>query len=730
VQVRIGDVGRKQRRLPGFPTAAARPWTAARVSGIVQRSEPIVRRLTSETSMQGLPATRRWRFWWALLGAAWLRAQDGDGLPTEYVMQVPPGAWIDLDTGIVLPRADHRRDQADLRFGRDGGGFYLEPRWGGASATPGDVSPPDGLTADRVRIPRHAEAPLLLFARTDRGMARVELMVADPYSTASASLRWVVVPPKDPLFLAPPTELAATWNGKQLVVSWRGEQPRWLVQVTTGEVVRKLTASAPQVAIEDLDPAGRHHVVVRGLTARNDATMPAELVQFGQRQPPQLGRVDYPDRWYDGFGGGLQLSRGEVSAADAEVVFYLYGVHVPGGGVIKHGSGQRDFEALHELPAGPFPPIYGRLDDHDVLVVRLADGRYGKLWLEPTAGDVRSGMRVHFVFLPDGRRTLLTPPAELAAERDGNGQRLRWAAVPGAVRYRVRVGERVLPTEPKEPTLRLSGLEPDRVIEVEVVAIAADGEVSAPVRTVVLTYAVGVQHGAATIRAQSGGVDFALGAAVADGNPCDLKLIGAAGNANSLHFQGLAITGAGSIAFGDFAAAARLRFEERWTSDDRQPDHDGFFVRTADGGLANVRIVRRGWPETLLEYVWQQAPTYPAGSTHGMVAIMAQRGGVDFGLGAVVAEGQPCDLKLVGGAGNANVFHFEGAAIAGAGPTAFGDFAAAAKLSFATSWSSDDSKPDHDRFFVRTADGGLASVRIVRRSWPEPLLEYLRPPKR
>ena len=537
-----------------------------------------------------------------LLGPA--VAQEGDGLPTEYLIQVPPGAWIDLDTGIVLPRADHRRDRADLRFGRDGGGFYLEPRLGGALAGAQDVSPPATLGDERVRLPRHSEAPVLLFVRTDRGMARVELMVADSYSTGSASLRWVVVPPKDPQFLPAPTELAATWVGKQLQVRWLGEQPRWLVQVTTGDVVRKLTTSQSTVAIDELDPAANHHIVVRGLTAGNDATMPAEVVQFGPRQLPRSGIVDYPDNWYNGFGGGLQLSSGEASAGEAEVVFYLYGVHVPGGGVQKLGTGQRDFEALSELPAGPFPPTYGRLDAHDVLVVRLADGRYGKLWLQPAFGDVRSGMRVHFVFLPDGRRTLLMPPSELAAERDGDGHRLRWTAVPGAARYRVRVGDRALPQEPEQPSLQLSGLEPDRVIECEVVAIAADGEVSAPARTVVLTHAAGVRHGTVAIQAQRGGVDFGLGAAVADGQPCDLKLVGGAGGASSLSFQGTAIAGAGAIAFGDFAAAARLAFAADWTSDGRHLDHDRFFVRTADGGLANVRIVRRAWPEPLLEYVW------------------------------------------------------------------------------------------------------------------------------
>jgi hypothetical protein len=213
-------------------------------------------------------------------------------------------------------------------------------------------------------------------------------------------------------------------------------------------------------------------------------------------------------------------------------------------------------------------------------------------------------MRVHFVFLPDGRRSLLAPPTELAGQRDAAGHRLHWTPSPGAVRYRVRVGERVLPGEPQEPAVQLLALAPDRLHECEVVAIAADGEVSAPARTVVLTFAAGARHGTVVIQAQRGGVDFRRGETVADGQPCDLQLVGGAGGASSLRFGGAAIAGAGAIAFGDFGAAAHLSFAERWDSDDRQADCDRFFVRTADGGLASVRIVRRSWPETLLEYVW------------------------------------------------------------------------------------------------------------------------------
>ena len=535
-----------------------------------------------------------------------LVAQDGDGLPTEYVAQVPPGGWIDLDSGVLLPQAKYRSFQADLRFGRDGAGFYLEPLAGGAKAGAGATSPPESLPVERVRIGRADAGTLVMFARTDRGMARVELMIADPYSTASASLRWVVVPPKNPVFLPAPRDLAADWKGGALQVTWTGDEPRWLLEITTGETVRKLTSSEPRASVGGLDPKGVHRVRVRGLAASNDVSMPAEVVQWGPRQVPVAAVVDYPDRWYDRE-GGLSLLHAERATADADVVFYLYGVHVPGGGVCKVGDGERAFVALHELPAGPFPPVYGRLDDGDVLVVRLADGRYGKLWLESPRGDLRDGMRVHFVFLPDGRRLLLAPPTECRSEPTPTGPRLSWAAGDGAVGYQVVVGG-APPIACKEPSLVLARLAPDRVHEVEVIALGADGEPSLPTRTVVSTYAANVRIGRGRLQAQDGGFLFATGEPTAQGAVCDLALVGGAGGAASLHFAAAGIAPGAKFEFGEFPAGAALTFAADWHSDSREQGADRFYVRTADGGLASVRITTRAWPTTEFEYVWRPKP--------------------------------------------------------------------------------------------------------------------------
>lgn len=537
-----------------------------------------------------------------------LPAQHGDGLPTEYVLQIPPGGFVDLDTGVILPAAELRRVRADLRFGRDGNGFYLEPLHGGGRAARDVTTPPEAMAKDRVRIGRDAPGALVMFARTDLGMARVELMVVDPYSTASAALRWVVVPPKEPVFLPAPTDLVAGWQDGALVASWDGTHPRYLVELQTGETTKKKTIDEPRVSFPGLDGNGHHRIVVRGLSKAGEVGMPAAVVQFGPRRAPELGIAVYEDHWYDDV-GGLSLTAGAVAGEAAEVVFYLYGVHVPGGGVLKYGNGsEEDFEALTALPEGPFPPTYGRLDEFDILVVQLADGRYAKLWLEPLRGkDVRSGMNVHYLLLPDGRRTLLPAPQGVSATRTAGGPELSWQAVDGAASYRIAV-DGGAPRQTKDLRFVLAGLPPERLVTVQVAAVTADGEQSAWVRLQVSTHALEVRGGRGALTAQQGGFDFATGTRTADGAPCDLQLVGGAGGATVLQFTAQGIAAAGTAAFGEFAAAQRLEMEPDLRSDAKTPGHDVFFVRCRDGSLACVRLLNRDWPTTTFEYVWQQRP--------------------------------------------------------------------------------------------------------------------------
>ncbi len=535
--------------------------------------------------------------------ASLIPAQEPDDLPTERVEIIPPGGLVDLDSGAVLPVAKLRVFEADLRFDRDGAGFFLQALRGAQPAMTGDASPdPDSWSTERVRITRRDSNSLLLFVKTDRGVARVSLAVSDPYSTASAVLRWVVVPPADPVFLPPPTGLETHWQDDKLHVSWDGVASRWLVEVS-GERVDKHMVQGRSIALEGLDPKGNYRIRVRGLIGAA-VSLPADVVQHGPRRPAVRQVTEFPGRWYDAT-GGLRLSTGEVAVEDAEVVFYLYGVYVPGGGVLKLGAGEGVYRATHALPPGPYPPSYGRLDERDVLAIELPDGRCGKLWLEPMDGDdLRSGMRVHSVFLPDGRRIMQPPITEAKSSVENGAVVLRWQAAADAENYRVAVNGGA-PIVTQETTARLAGLPRDALHSIDVSAVSRGGDVSEPVTIHVHTFGPDAVHGTAVLEAQNGGIVFRTGAMVPNGQPCDLAFVSSAGGAASVSFEGAAgVQPAAAFAFGDFTGIGEPGKVTRVHSDVRDPKSEHFYVHTADGGRASVRILQRGSPRTKIEFLW------------------------------------------------------------------------------------------------------------------------------
>lgn len=547
-----------------------------------------------------------------LLLAAAAPAQMPEGVPVEHTLRIAPGAQVDLDTGFQLPAAKVKPYVADLCFDRDGEGFFLLPA-DAAQAAAGDAERPEAdWSKERRRLGTRDSKPRTFFVRTDRGsIARVTLSIVDPYSTASAVLQWAVAPPALPVFLPGPTGLRARWEDKTLLVSWQGDAPRWLIEVEANGQTQKSTSSTPTLRIDDLDPAGTCRVRVRGLYANSEVSLPSEVVQCGRTRPPIRKTTGYPDRWYQGA-GGLSLSRGEVAGEDAEVVFYLYGVYVPGGGVQHLGSGVDCWRASSTLPETGYLPSHGRLDADDVLAVHLPDGRYARLWLEPVEdGDLRQGMDVHFAFLPDGRRELLAAPANLRSERLGGAIVLQWDAVPGAGSYRVLEPGKQRPVEVNVTRLELGGLQADSFQVVQVAAVVPSGEESDPVPFEVPVFGPGYRLGTFQLDAGGkGGFDFATGAPSA-GAAADLRITNSAGGASSLQF-----TSAGGIAsgkdvpFGSFAAADRLSFGDRLDTDDRRRGDDLLFVRTAEGGIASVRITGRSYPNVEFRYVYR----LPAGS--------------------------------------------------------------------------------------------------------------------
>ncbi len=531
-------------------------------------------------------------------------AQELSALPEEYTLCIPPGAWVDLDTGLMLPAETHRRHRADLRFDRDGRGFFVHPIHGGMAATLGAEEPDGDWSDERQRIHRGDKQPRTWFARTDRGsVARVTMAVVDPYSTASATLRWAVAPPSTPLFLKAPQRLRVFWSDKTIELRWRGAQREYLVEVDDGQEVRKRVVDGQQARIERAAGVMRYRIRVRGMAADGVVTLPVETVRYAPRAA-RRGTVDYPDNWYD-VTGGLSLTRGAAAEEDAEVVFYLYGVYVPGGGVQKVGRGAEVYRRLHALPDEGYQPSYGRLDENDVLAVRLPDGRLGKVWLRPMKGrDLRSGMHVDFAFLPDGRPYFVPRPEAVTFDYGARGMELSWDPVDGATAYRVyRDGEK--PIEVRKPRALLKGLERNRIHDLAVTTIGAHGEESDRCVVTAHTYGVKYRVGTFDLFAQRrGGYDLVGDEAVAEGaDTLDVSITGSAGGAQSLTFAGPhGIAGAGGWEFGEFPKVAPP-FATSWHSDGRFANVDRFLLVTRDGRWASVRIVSREYPKISLDYV-------------------------------------------------------------------------------------------------------------------------------
>lgn len=527
-----------------------------------------------------------------------LVAQAPDGLPVMRHVTLAPGSSIDLDSGVVLPNGILGRLRADVAFGRDGLGFFLQPVDEGMAARRADRFPQGEWSGKRLRVPRRSKDAFWTFLRTDHGVARLSIAIVDPYSTASAAVSWTVVPPKDPTFLSAPTDLRLQWHDGKLLVGWEGATPQFLVEVVTGDQRRKQVCTVNGCAFEGLDEDSVHRVRVRGMDG-GAISVPAEAVQHGQAKPSVYEVTEYPDRWFDQE-GGLALTELGDQADKAEVVFYLYGVFVPGGGVQKLGRGREVFVSTKELPTSGYLPSYGRLDAGDVHAVRLADGRRALLWLQATRdGDLRSGMKVHSVFLPDGRGQLLTPP-EPQAKCEQGVVTLSWPRVEGADAYEIRVGGGK-PELTEKLSLAFDDLPKGRAHTFTVRSWARDGGWSLPRDVVGHTFGPGAVMGRVTVRAQADGVDLKTGKTVKAG---DLSLVRASGNANYLVFgtpNGSCANG--GRAFGDFDGLRRGTAES-FGSDDRKDDYEQFFVWTKDGGSACVRIVVRDWPDTVVEYVW------------------------------------------------------------------------------------------------------------------------------
>ncbi|MCR9245933.1 MAG: hypothetical protein NXI31_12945 [bacterium] len=528
------------------------------------------------------------------------------------------GAFVDLDAGAILPGPRLGPLVADVRFDRDGKGLYLEPLHGAQSRGRHDVTPDaDTWSTDRIRCQRNGHPPAT-FVRTDQGVARLDATILHHYSVSTVSLRWLVTAAAAAdaaRFDLPPMAFERAWDGQQLTLTWLDDATQWQIEIThtaTGaapaeateenppEVTREVI-DEPRLVLAELADDRAYRVRVWGLRD-GIASVPGQTVIHGRPRAAVRGHTDFDGRWFER--GGLRLTPAAAAVdGDADIVFFLYGIYVPGGGVVKLGSGEAAYLRGSRLPNGPHPCVHSRLERDDVLAVQLRDGRWAKIWLQAQDGrDLRNGMRVQHTFLGDGRQSMQQRPTAVSAKVEDGVVTVSWPAVPGAMRYLVEADGRP-PVTTTRTTLRWPAL-PDRLFEVRLYAESALGERSTPARARAHTYGGGARLGTAVLVAMSDGIEFASGK-VGRNPPWDLAITGGAGGSSSLSFRAAGtIEPAGKRGFADFSDLDPDNGRARWDSDDRQQGCNRLYVHTPDGGCASVLILERGWPNTKIEYLW------------------------------------------------------------------------------------------------------------------------------
>lgn len=551
----------------------------------------------------------------ALLIASTPPAQVADPLPTRHLLRVPPGGYVDLDTGLILTGREYDRVVADLLFDRDGLGFFVDG-WGGSQSCRHDDQEPeaDAWTTERQRVPTGPEhAGMTWFVRTDRGsVARVTIGVTDPYSSAAAWLEWVLAPPSQAVFVPGPDDLRLEWNREGVLVSWRGVYGEYLVEVSGEAGTTKSTTEVPRIQLQ-LAPSTVSRVRVRGVAPDGIVSLPSEIACLGERKAAMRGSVEMPAQWYRA-NAGVSVRTGELDAEHADVVFYLYGIYAPGGGLLLLGRGRDVFDGTSTLPEQGYLPSYGRLDEGDVFALRLADGRYAKFMIAATDGhDVRDGMQVHYAFLAGGGRDFMRRPAGAESRFQQGVLELIWQPVEGAVSYVVtRDGGDGEPVARKSPNARVSGLAKNRYHVFRVTAIDRHGDTSDPLVVEAHSFSERYQLGRFELTPTARqGYSVTRELAVARGretepNPdLEIGITRSAGGSSHLQF---AVPYGGALAkglvFGEFPDAEQQEsFGMQIESDARQPGADLLVFKTVDGNLVSARIASRDHPRIVIDYV-------------------------------------------------------------------------------------------------------------------------------
>jgi hypothetical protein len=421
-------------------------------------------------------------------------------------------------------------------------------------------------------------------------------------------------------------EIADTSSGT--IVKWQGDEGAAYEVAVRGREGWKIAATvpSPEWAVPAIKGKLLRLRVARALGG-GDTGEAVETVVARKLRGVVTGKVDVTDHRTSGTFSFEDSDEDGV----ADLVLYRNGLAAAApGGIARAGNGKKAFSALVELPASGYFPEVSALKDGDVLVVRLQDGRYAKLLYQGQAW-----YQHHFAYelLADGGTVFQVAPRihkESWDEAKGLELRIDGKKLPEGSVYQIQRsapgGEPELAGETAEPSFVDKHAPKKALLTYSVVVKGPSGRVSAPRTLDVDTYPESWTRGKFTLDGSrcADGYSFSKQAKV-DAASGDVAIESAAGGTSSLRLRclrGGSITtergarrrmrkgGAdddGATKFGqlsdfDFDDVSEKCSEKTLQSDDREVGANVFWVKWKKG-VAQVRIVKRGWPEVEFEYV-------------------------------------------------------------------------------------------------------------------------------
>lgn len=514
---------------------------------------------------------------------------------TRHEVLLAPGQSVDLDTGGIRSGSSKG---AELRFERQALGPALV-LVGPDAVSDSELGPVGGRSG----------APVwegTLETREGR-VARYRARICDPYGSGTLALTWWVGPKGVTVFAPAPTNITAAWKDGGLVVSWSDPHARkFRVRVTGPGVDREFEVEGRTTTLGGLSHDSVYKIHVASCGEQGSLSLPVEASYRAGPQEIVRGTALLPDDWHRAH-GGIDLESADWSPRSADVVLYLYGVHVPGGGVVKLGKGEQVFKSTLELPAEGYLPSHGRLDEDSVFAIRTKHGLYGKIWLDAPNRDVRDGIRCRISFIASGGRHLPVGPKRGSFHRDGDTIHLKWDVVPDADVYGVAIvggsqtGRRV-----KQPEAAFRGLKPNRFYTFRIAALTKSGVSTEPLEIRAHTFPEGWTVGTFVLPANTRGSRRWSFDEAALSEQGELWIASSAGGASTLTFGSSGGIAREALPFGEFPKRLHdVDWQNLIRSNERIPGHDRFIVKTRRDGIASVRVLRRDYPRVELEYVYR-----------------------------------------------------------------------------------------------------------------------------